>query len=86
MQDTQNMTLEQKVDLLLDYQRKAERRARIHTIINWVLIFIFFILPMIWSYYFFKNFVQSDQIMKGLETMKNLNEASSLSDFQNLMK
>ena len=86
MEETKNMTLEQKVDMILSYLKKAERRAKIHTIISWVLIFVFFILPMIWSYYFFRNFVQSDQIMKGLETVKNLNDATSLSDFQNLMK
>jgi len=83
--EQEQLTLEQKVDLILNFQRKAERRAKIHTIVTWVLIFVFFILPMIGSYYFFSNFVQSDQIMKGLETVKNLNAANSLSDFQNLM-
>jgi hypothetical protein len=89
--EDKTLTLEQKVDLLLNYQRKAERRAKIHTIVSWTLIFIFFILPMIGTYYFFKNLVsgmepgQLDTVMNSIQSVKNLNTATSISDFQNLM-
>jgi len=49
------LTLEEKVDKLLVYQKKAQFWARVRAIISITLFVIFIVIPVIWSFYFFRK-------------------------------
>jgi hypothetical protein len=53
--NTENLTLEQKVDLLLKYQRSARFWGRVNFIIKMILFIVFIVLPAVWSYYLLKS-------------------------------
>ena len=89
--EEKKLTLEEKVDLLLAYQKKAHFWAKVRAVLSIILFFIFIILPIIWSFYFVRNLVagmepgQLDLMIKNIKAVKDLNLADSVSDFQNLM-
>jgi len=53
--DNQELTLEEKVDKLLEYQKKTQFWARVRAIISVTLFIIFIVIPVIWSFYFFRK-------------------------------
>lgn len=53
--DTTQLSLEEKVDLLLKY-KLSERRWHLIKMIIWILLFVIFIVvPMVWLYYLYSS-------------------------------
>ncbi len=76
------MSLEEKVDKILSYQRSARRWAIFHSVISFLFFFVFVILPIIGSFYLF-NYIKSsaasgkydqyiEQIKAGQDQLKQL--------------
>ena len=78
--DLKNMTLEEKVDLLVEYQIKAVRMARLRMIGSIVLFFLLVVLPVI----LFAQLMKSVDIMgtfgKINENINALNDATGTLD------
>ena len=70
------LSLEEKVDLLLKYQKNARRWALIGIIIKLVLFFVLVVLPIIWTVNFMRDFVQSEAFLKAQAGLEQMGEAS----------
>ncbi len=57
--ENSKMSLEDKVDLLLKYQKSARRWAMIGGIIKLVIFFVIFVLPVLWAISFFRDLLSS---------------------------
>lgn len=55
MAEEKVLTLEEKVDKLLAYQKKAQFWAKVKAIISITLFMIFIVIPIVWSFYFFRK-------------------------------
>ena len=51
----ENLTLEEKVDEILRYQRKMYRSQIIKSVINFILFMVFIVLPIVWLFYLLKS-------------------------------
>jgi len=67
-----DLTLEEKVDLLLEHQETAIFWARVKAIIYIIFLIIFIILPIIWSFYFIKNLFSGVNVEALMGTVDNL--------------
>jgi hypothetical protein len=76
MEEAQLTRIETKLDLILDYQRKAKRRALFGDIFKIIFWFLMLVLPLYFSYVAFNNFLGSDysnyfnDIMKTIQQMQ----------------
>ena len=80
-------SISEKLDQLLDYQRKAHHWAIFRGIVSFLLFFVLVILPIIWAYSLFKTFAgqvdfgqlatQYGQITEGLNQLESLKKAGT---------
>jgi len=79
---TEDMTLDEKVDLLLKWHKQARFWAFLRGIITLTLFIVFVVLPLIYSIKFIREFVASgalENAKTGFNQIQNLN--GGLSDF-----
>ena len=89
MNNPEEMTLEEKVDEILRYQRNAHRMAIIRGIISFLLFFILIVLPLFGFYYWVKDFQENSginlsEIGNTLQNAKN--NATDIDDSINSLK
>jgi len=68
----ENLTLEEKVDEILKYQRRMYRAQIIKSVINFILFMVLVVLPIVAFYYL----VKSVDLTGITETLNNLKGAS----------
>jgi predicted nucleic acid-binding Zn ribbon protein len=68
----ENLTLEEKVDEILKYQRRMYRAQIIKSVINFILFMVFIVLPIVWLIYWLRS-VDLTGIM---DTYNNLKEST----------
>lgn len=54
--DKETITIDEKLDEILKYQKSAARWQMVRTIFGLILFIIFFVLPIIWTIYLIQNF------------------------------
>lgn len=86
MSNIEEMTLEEKVDELLKFQRKMHKMAIIRSIFNLLIFFSLVILP-IWGYYYMVGYLKDTMgidftnIGETLQRAQNIGSAEGLTDF-----
>ena len=86
MSEEKNLTLEEKIDQILEYQRSAKNWAMFHAIMNFFFFFILVILPIIGLAFAFKSLMGGmgidinslQETLKGLENSGQLQEMIKL--------
>jgi len=66
------LSLEEKVDEILKYQRRMYRAQIIKSVINFILFMVFIVLPIVWLIYWLRS-VDLTGIM---DTYNNLKEST----------
>ena len=79
----EDMTLDEKVDEILKYQRKLHRMAIVRGIISFTLFMVLIVLPLVGFYYWFQNF-SANFGMSLSEVSDTLKNAGSLGDLNDL--
>lgn len=85
------MTLEQKVDELLRYQKKLHHIAIARMVFTFLTFFILVVLPIIGFYYLAEHFKQNiglsmSEIGDTLKQVKSLTELSSMDGIRNFLQ
>lgn len=85
MQEIEEMTLEEKIDEILKYQRKVHKMAIVRAIFSFVIFFVLVILP-IWGFYYLAAYFRDNvginfsEIGETLQRVENVGSANGLSD------
>lgn len=80
------MTLEEKVDKLLEYQQKAHFWGRVKAIISLILFIIFIVIPVVWSIYFIRNLLAGINVEAIKGTIDNLQAPLNIEMLKNFLK
>jgi hypothetical protein len=83
------LSLEEKVDLLLKYQRSARFWGRVRFVINLILFIVLIVLPIVWSIMLIRSFlagVDMNQLMENIKSLGNLSGSLNNVDIQKLMQ
>lgn len=83
-----NLTLEQKVDLLLKYQKSARFWGRVRSIISLILFIVFIVIPIAWSIMFLRSLlggVDMQQFMENIKTVGSLSDSLGDIDIQQIL-
>jgi hypothetical protein len=76
----EDLSLEEKVDLLLKYQRRQQHMAIAGALFKLVLLFVFVILPIIWAVQFVNTFKDSPEFAKFQQTIQELQSSAGKLD------
>lgn len=85
------MTLEEKVDAILKYQKSLHRMAIIRGVFGLLIFFILVILP-IWGVYYLMDYLRNTMgfsftdIGETLNRVKNLTEISDIEGLKNFLQ
>jgi len=83
--EDQTLTLEEKVDKLLEYQKKTQFWARVKAIISITLFMIFIVIPVIWSFYFFRNIFSGVDTSSIKDAFENAVAPANIEAIKNLL-
>jgi hypothetical protein len=85
----ENLTLEEKVDLLLKYHKSARFWGRVRFITGLILFIVLIVLPIVWSVMFLRSFLENvdvQQFMENIKTVGNLGGSLEGIDIQKLLQ
>lgn len=86
MSDIAEMTLEEKVDEILKYQRRLHHMAIVRAIFSFLIFLIIVVLP-IWGFYYLANYM-TDAVGLNLaeigDTLKGVKDITDLSGLEGL--
>ena len=68
----EKLSLEEKVDLILKYHRSDRFWARVKLTIYAILVFVFIVLPIIWTISFINSFTESDTYKRIESLLKDM--------------
>jgi len=80
-----DLTLEEKVDLLLEHQEKTIFWARIKAIAYVLFFIVFIVLPIMWSFYFIKNLFSGVNVSALMGTVENLQAPLNIDIIKNFI-
>lgn len=83
------LNLEEKIDLLLEYQKSARFWGRVRFVINLILFIVLIVLPVVWSIMLIRSFlagVDMNQLMENIKSLGNLSGSLNNVDIQKLMQ
>lgn len=83
MQNKEDMTLEEKIDEILVYQRKAHRMAVLHSVFTFLTFFVLIILPIIGAIYI-GDYIASSIGLSMQEIGTTLKKVKSITDLGNV--
>lgn len=86
----EDMTLDEKIDEILKYQRRLHNITIIKGIISFSLFMILVVLPMIGFYYWFQSFQENygmnlSEIGETLQQVKSITDIDEIENFRNLL-
>ena len=79
--DTDNMTLEEKVDKILAYQKSMKNWQIVRTIMSLVIFIIFVVIPIMGAFWvadYIKNTVDFNQVGETMEGLKGLSDINNI--------
>ncbi|MBU0578302.1 hypothetical protein KJ742_03845 [Patescibacteria group bacterium] len=79
------LSTDEKLDLIIKYQKSAAHWAMARTIISILIIFIFIVLPIIGTFYLFDKLKNSVDFAEIGQTISNVKELGGLAENQELM-
>ena len=85
----EELTLEEKVDLLLKYQKSARFWGRVRFIISLILFIVLVVLPIAWSIIFIRSLLEGvdmEQFVENIKTVGNLGGALEGIDIKQLLQ
>ena len=83
MSKIKDMTLDEKVDELLKYQRRTHHIAIIRAIFSFLIFLIIVVLP-IWGFYYMANYLTDVTGLSLSEVGETLNRVKSITDINGL--
>jgi len=90
MTKIEDMTLDEKVDAILKYQRRLHHMAIIRAIFSFLIFLIIVVLP-IWGFYYLANYLGDavglslTEVGDTLQRVKGITEINGLDGLKNLL-
>ncbi len=90
MTKVENMTLDEKVDEILKYQRRFQHMAIARAVISFVIFLVIVVLP-IWGFYYIANYMTDamgmnlTEIGDTLQNVKGITEINGLEGLKSLL-
>ncbi|MFH0837825.1 MAG: hypothetical protein V1880_00990 [Patescibacteria group bacterium] len=88
---TEDMTLEEKVDAILKYQKSLHRMAIIRSVFGFLIFFVLVVLP-IYGVFYLMDYLRNTmgfsftEIGETLNHIKNITEGGNIESLKNLMQ